>query len=142
MSGLRPTALQDDEYRFPYCFDYQEGFRGDDAFLDNWHNGELPPSAAFLYFRYDFTFGIRRHTPLHKAAMGILDAAYSPEESPGFDAGQRADLLPITTGDYPIERVCRVTLAPVENTGIGFIDWTWKSSAGQTKKLYLLGRSG
>ncbi|KAL8652637.1 MAG: hypothetical protein Q9210_002563 [Variospora velana] len=47
--------------------------------------------------------------PPHKAAMRILDAAYFPENSPGFDADQPADLLP-TNGDYPTERVQYTTL--------------------------------
>ncbi|KAL8925785.1 MAG: hypothetical protein Q9208_003282 [Pyrenodesmia sp. 3 TL-2023] len=47
--------------------------------------------------------------PPHKAAMRILNAAYFPDNSPGFDAEQPADLLP-TNGDYPTERVQYTTL--------------------------------
>lgn len=47
--------------------------------------------------------------PPHKAALRILSAAYFPDNSPGFDAEQPADLLP-TNGDYPTERVQYTTL--------------------------------
>lgn len=47
--------------------------------------------------------------PPYKAALRILNANYFPENAPGFDADQPADLLP-TNGDYPTERVQYTTL--------------------------------
>ncbi len=79
--------------------------------------------------------------PLHKAAMGILDAAYSPEKSPGFDAGQRADLLPILTDDCPIERVCHITLVR-EKIKIGTTEATVDTLANMFKTLNLTELAG